>query len=141
MFMELHREEKREEGDRGGQEDKRGNQKERDRYSHLSCIFSILVSQLFICNSILFLRLSIIFSIIIRNSLLGRFPISSSFFLVWWAFIPFLYLLSISLPFHLVYIAVFGVTFLYSGSLSFLFIVEVPLCGWSWMGGLSRFPG
>ena len=27
--MELHREEKREEGDRGGQEDKRGNQKER----------------------------------------------------------------------------------------------------------------
>ena len=33
MFMELHREEKREEGDRGGQEDKRGNQKERDRFS------------------------------------------------------------------------------------------------------------
>ena len=29
----LHREEKREEGDRGGQEDKRGNQKERDRSS------------------------------------------------------------------------------------------------------------
>ena len=28
-----HREEKREEGDRGGQEDKRGNQKERDRSS------------------------------------------------------------------------------------------------------------
>ena len=26
MFMMLHREEKREEGDRGGQEDKRGNQ-------------------------------------------------------------------------------------------------------------------
>ena len=33
MFMELHREEKREEGDRGGQEDKRGNQKEQDRSS------------------------------------------------------------------------------------------------------------
>jgi len=34
MFMELRREEKREEGDRGGQEDKRGgNQKERDRSS------------------------------------------------------------------------------------------------------------
>ena len=33
MFMDLHREEKREEGDRGGQEDKRGNQKERDRSS------------------------------------------------------------------------------------------------------------
>ena len=27
MFMELHREEKREEGDRGGQEDKRGESK------------------------------------------------------------------------------------------------------------------
>ena len=38
MFMELYREEKREEGDRGGQEDKggRGNQKERDRTSALS---------------------------------------------------------------------------------------------------------
>ena len=33
MFTELYREEKREEGDRGGQEDKRGNQKERDRSS------------------------------------------------------------------------------------------------------------
>ena len=32
--MELHREEKREEGDMGGQEDKGGNQKERDRSSH-----------------------------------------------------------------------------------------------------------
>ena len=53
----------------------------------------------------------------------------------------FLYLLSISLPFHLVYIAVFGVAFLYSGSLWFLFIVEVPCCGWDWTCGLSRFPG
>jgi len=33
MFMELYREEKREEGHRGGQEDKEGNQKERDRSS------------------------------------------------------------------------------------------------------------
>ena len=33
MFMELHREEKREVGHRGGQEDNRGNQKERDRSS------------------------------------------------------------------------------------------------------------
>ena len=33
MFMELHREEKREEEDRSGQEDKRGNLKERDRSS------------------------------------------------------------------------------------------------------------
>ena len=33
MLMELYREEKRERGDRGGQEDKGGNQKERDRSS------------------------------------------------------------------------------------------------------------
>ena len=33
IFTKLDREEKREEGDRGGQEDKRGNQKERDRSS------------------------------------------------------------------------------------------------------------
>ena len=33
MFMELHREEKREEGDRGSQKDNRRNQKERDRGS------------------------------------------------------------------------------------------------------------
>ena len=33
MFMELYREEKREEGDRGGQEDKGGNEKEIDRSS------------------------------------------------------------------------------------------------------------
>ena len=33
MFMELHREEKREEGERGGQGDEEGNQKERDRSS------------------------------------------------------------------------------------------------------------
>jgi len=32
MFTELYREEK-EEGDRGGQEDKRGNENERDRSS------------------------------------------------------------------------------------------------------------
>ena len=52
--------------------------------------------------------------------------------------ISFLYLLSISLPFHLVYIAVFGVAFPYSGSLCFLFIVDVPLCGWGWTSGFSR---
>ena len=40
-----------------------------------------------------------------------------------------------------VYIAVFGVAFLYSGSLWFLFIMEVPPCGWGWMSDLSRFPG
>ena len=36
LFTESHREEKREEGDRGGQEDKGGNQKERDRSSQSS---------------------------------------------------------------------------------------------------------
>ena len=34
MFTELYREEKREEGDRGGQEDKGGNRKERDAASN-----------------------------------------------------------------------------------------------------------
>ena len=37
--------------------------------------------------------------------------------MVWWAFILFLYLLGIPLSLHLVYISVFGVAFLYSGSL------------------------
>ena len=52
------------------------------------------------------------------------------FCLVWWAFILFLYLLGISLPFHLVYIVVFGVAFL-------LWQFVVPLyCGGSslWVG-------
>ena len=53
----------------------------------------------------------------------------------------FLYLLGISLPFHLVYIAVFRVAFLYSGSWWVLLIVEVPPCGWDWTDGLSRFSG
>ena len=46
---------------------------------NISYIFSILVSRLFICNSILFSRFWIIFTMIIQNSLSGRFPISSSF--------------------------------------------------------------
>ena len=33
MFTELHREEKREEGDRGDQEEEKGLEKERDRSS------------------------------------------------------------------------------------------------------------
>ena len=37
--------------------------------------------------------------------------------MIWWAFILFLSLLSIYLPFHLVYIALYGVAFVYSGSL------------------------
>ena len=53
----------------------------------------------------------------------------------------FLYLLSIYIHFHIIYIAVFGVTFLYAGSLWFLFIVEVSPCECGWMSGLSRFTG
>ena len=47
---------------------------------NISCIFSILVSRLFVCNSILFSRFWIIFTIIILNSLSDRLPISSSLF-------------------------------------------------------------
>ena len=56
-----------------------------------------------------------------------------------------LYLLGISLPFHLVYIAVFGVAFLYSGSLWSSLYCGVSslwerLDGWfvkvSWLGKL-----
>ena len=43
--------------------------------------------------------------------------LSLPLFLVWWAFILFLHLLGIPLSLHLVYIAEFGVSFLYSGSL------------------------
>ena len=50
-------------------------------FLNISCIFSILVSSLFICNSILFSRFWIIFTIIILNSFSGRLPIPSSF--VW----------------------------------------------------------
>ena len=65
--------------------------------------------------------------------------------MVLWALILFLYLLGISLPFHLVYIAVFGVAFPYSGSLwSSLYCgvssLWVGLDGWlvkvSWLGKL-----
>ena len=45
------------------------------------CIFSNLVSRLFICNSILFSRFWIIFAIFILNYFSGRLPIAS--FFVW----------------------------------------------------------
>jgi len=48
---------------------------------NLSCIFSIFVSKLFICDSILVSRFWINFTMVIRTSLSSRFPISSSF--VW----------------------------------------------------------
>ena len=98
---------------------------------NLSCIFSILVSRLFICDSILISGFWIIFTIIFLNSLSGRFPISSSFFLVWWTFILFLYLLSILLSLPLVYIAEFGVAFLYSGS-----VCSSLYCGFLAVGGV-----
>ena len=40
--------------------------------------------------------------------------------------------------FHLVYIAVFVMAFPYSGTLWFLFIVEVPRYGWGCKGFLVR---
>ena len=40
MFTDLHREEKRKEGDRSGQEDKRGNQKETDPAGNQFPVFS-----------------------------------------------------------------------------------------------------
>ena len=46
---------------------------------NIYCIFSILVSSLLICRSVLFSRFWIIFTIIILNSFSGRLPISSSF--------------------------------------------------------------
>ena len=96
---------------------------------------------LFICDSILISRFWIIFTIIIWNFLLGRFPISSSF--VWfgghlscsftcWVFLclfVLFILLCLGCPFYI--LAVCGV----------LFIVEFPCCGWGCTGGLSRFLG
>ena len=48
-------------------------------FLNLSCILLILVFRLFICNSNLFSRFWIIFTVIIRNSSSGKFPISFSF--------------------------------------------------------------
>ena len=105
-----------------------------------SCIFSILVSRLFTCDSILFSRFWIIFAIIIWNSLSGRFPISSSF--VWfcghlscsftcWVFLClFILFILLCLGWPFCIMAVCGV----------LFIVEFPRCGWGCTGGLSSFP-
>ena len=53
--------------------------------------------------------------------------------MVWRAFILFLYLLDIPLPLHLVYIAVFGVAFLYFAFVEFSLL-------WSFLavGGVGR---
>ena len=110
-------------------------------FLNLSCIFSILISRLFIWNSVLISRFWIIFTIIIQNCLSARFLVSSSF--VWfgghlscsftcWVFLC-LFILFILLclrwPFRI--LAVCGI----------LFIVEFPHCQWCWTGSLSRFPG
>ena len=108
---------------------------------NLSCIFSILVSRLFICDSILISRFWIIFTIIVRNSLSGRFPISSSF--VWfgghlsysftcWVFLClFILVILLCLGWPFCILAVYGV----------LFIMEFPHYGWGCISGLSRFLG
>ena len=68
---------------------------------NISCIFSILVSSLFICNSIL-LSFWIIFTIIILNFFFRQTPYFLLFCLILWTFIMFLYFLYISLPFPFV---------------------------------------
>ena len=108
---------------------------------NLSCIFSILVSGLFICDSILISRFWIIFTIIIQNSLSGRFYISSSFVwfgwhlscsFTWWVFLClFILFILLCLRWPFCILAVWGD----------LFIVEFPHCGWGCTGGLTRFPG
>ena len=108
---------------------------------NFSYIFSILVSRLFICNSILFSRFWIIFTNIIQNFLSGRFPTSSSF--VWfgghlscsftcWVFLClFILFILLSLWWPFCILTVCGV----------LFIMEFPHCEWGCIGGLSRFLG
>ena len=70
--------------------------------------------------------------------------------MVWWSFLLFLYLLGLPLCIHLVYIAAFGVAFLYSGSLwSTLYYgvssLWVGLYQWlvkvSWLGRLGVLVG
>ena len=53
----------------------------------------------------------------------------------------FLKLSNISLLFHFVYIAVFGMLILQTGNSWFLLIVESAPCEWGWTNGLLRFPG
>ena len=109
----------------------------------MSCIFSILVSRLFICNSIMFSRFWIIFTIIILNSFWGRLPISSSFILfgghLSWSFICWVFLclilfklLSLGCPFCI--LAVCGV--LYCGISSLCVGLYRCLVKVSWLGKL-----
>ena len=108
------------------------------------CLLSILVSRLFICNSILFSGFWIIFTIIIQNSLSRRFPISSCF--LWfgghfscsftcWVFLSLFILfilLCLGWPFHI--LAVCGV--LYCGVSSVWVGLDRWLVKISWLGKL-----
>ena len=98
---------------------------------NFSCIFSNLVSRLFICNSILFSKVWIIFTIIILNSFSGRLPISS---------------LVCHVPSPAEYFSAFLFCLDYCvwGALSagwFLLIVKSAPCVWGWNSGLSNFFG
>ena len=82
------------------------------RYSlNISCSFSICVSSLFICISILLSRFNIIFTVIFFHV----DSLSPPLLFGWWVFIMFLHLQNISLPFHFIQIAVFWVPFLQAG--------------------------
>ena len=111
---------------------------------NISCIFSFLVSSLFIYNSILFSRFWIILTIIILNSLSGRLSVSSSF--VWFgehlscSFTCWIFL-CLFILFRLLCLGWFFCMLVFVvGSLWFLFIVEPASCGWGRTSGLSRFP-
>ena len=115
---------------------------------NLSCIFSILVSGYLSVTPFCFQDFGS-FSLSLFGILYQVDSLSLPFCLFYWTFILFLYLLGISLPLHLVYIAVFGVAFPYSGSLwSSLYcgvsLLLVGLDRWlvkfSWLGkSLSVF--
>ena len=114
--------------------------KRKEKKKNLSCIFSILISRLFICDSILVSRFWIIFTIIIWNSLSGRFPISSPSvwfsghlscsFTYWVFFCLFILFILLCLGWSFCILAVCGV----------LFILKFLHCGWGCTVGLSRFP-
>ena len=100
--------------------------KSRDILS-LSCIFSILVSRLFICDSILISGFWINFTIIIRNSLSGRFPLLFGLVGIYPVPLPSVYFSAFS---SCLYCGVWG-------GLSVLWQYVVPLyCGGSslWVG-------
>ena len=81
-------------------------------------MFSVLVSRLFICNSILFSGFWIIFTTIILNSFSGRLPISSSF--VWFGVL-------LSCPFTCwIFLCLFNLLWLLCLGLSFCML---EVCG------------